>query len=1119
MTTWWKTAAFAAAAVQCAVAFPAAAPAENYPVPELRLPKMAAAPKIDGTIDEDEWAGAARMERFCILRKPDAIDAEGSFWLGRDDENIYVAVRSEIGPHGLLKNIKPTGRSNTRCFYDDCVEFDFVKDYDAKKPTLAHYIVTYNGAWQLKCVRDGSGTEWEGAKDFRTASSEKDGLAHVEFSIPLKSLLFDGGGDVVRGIRIARNFKRIETGYGYQTSWSPQDGAFLTAANCPKVVFDDAAPVVQIRVLGAKGNPVMPVESYPVEARVSNTTGKPMKLKLAFSGRPVNSQPCVFSEGFELAPGESRDFSAIGAVLGDEWVDFDFKVSSAAGLCYSRRLRFRCNAQPLEWIGRDGDDRPVKFDYAYYPSKNLMAVRLDATKAGGVPKNTSVALAIRNADGLAVASTNAAFSGALANFFWPIPDLEPVTVRTKQPKYEISAIIAGVKGGSASGTFYRDDLREWEGNKIGLSDTVVPPFTPVVRVVTKGASGEDEEHVRVVLRDHAIGEYGLWKQVTAAGRDLLAAPMRLEGDYSAPKPEALSEWDYDGMMEWRLRLKPGRYKNLRLVVPMKDCETPLMHSCIDGLRQNYAGSTPCGEGHVWDSAKQGGRNQLAGDYLPYFWTGGTLRGISVFGENDRGWTTGGRPCLELFRRGGVLEIVLNLVSKETVVESERTIRLGFQATPVKPMPENWRGKSIGSLVGSTYYWGGQGGCVQPFDEKTEFWEKMAETRRTGKIDREYVEDALRRFVYMGKPGTKERERHEEKIRRHFYSGMHVCACDFKEHRKLVFYTNARGIEFGINAGRTYCDEWYRWEFLGRSNRDFERSERRDYDLDPVPSFRDFAAWWYRKMCLSGACDALYWDDIYLSGNFSLPMCDAYRLPDGEIQPATGIFAMKALVRRCAVAQAEIGKEPMDNWIHMTNTSMAPVSAFAGVHYDWEDTADLMTFQDRYGREYLLACTIGRQMGCRVAVMGYISKTTPEDLARLERSGVGVTLVHELQWPRVKQWREAHQRLVDWGYRSAAVDVWNDWDDDRAYPMSISGEKCFSIAMARREAGEAVAVVCDWGEGGTALVKPDCAALGVSADFEAVDMESGAKFAVSGGVAAIPLRKHDFAMVLFRPCSR
>ena len=753
-----------ATAVEFAIAIAVAACAltlgavDVFPEPELRLPKMAAAPKVDGVIDEGEWAGAARMEKFCILRQANAIDADASFWLGRDATNVYVAILSEIGPNGLLREIKPTGRPNALCFRDDCVEFDFVQDWNAKRPTLAHFVVNFNGAWHVAGLRDGSATTWEGLGEFKSAATERGGKVHFEFSAPLKSLLLDGRGDVVHGIRIARNFKRIDSGFGYQTSWSPQDASFLTAANCPKVVFDDDAPVVQLLALGAKGSPSLPVESYPVAARVANTTGKPMDLKILFAGRPVNSQPCVFSESFTLAPGESRDFKASGAVLGDEWVDFDFKVSAGGETCCSRRLKFRCNAPPLGWIGGEDDARGVKFDYAYYPSKNVMAARVDLSRAKKRPPSPEVALSIRNVDGLVVASTNIVFSGDVANVLWTIPDLEEVTVRTKQPKYVVEASVAGVEDGKASGTFYRDDLREWEGNKIGLSDTVVPPFTPLERTA---------DHVRVVLRDHAIGDFGLWRQVTAAGRDLLAAPMRLEGDFSAPRPEAKSEWDYDGMMEWRLSLLPGSYRSLRLVIPVKASEARLMHSCIDGLRKNYAGATPSGEGLVWDSTRQGGRNQIIGDYLPYLWVGGTLRGVSVFGENDRGWITGGRPCVEMFRRGDVLEIVLNIVSRPCDVAETRIVRLGFQATPVKPMSENWRAKSIGKLMGSCYIWGGQGGCLEPFDEKTEFWEKMAETRRIGKIDQAYLEDALKRFVYKGKPGSAERKAHEEKIRRHF----------------------------------------------------------------------------------------------------------------------------------------------------------------------------------------------------------------------------------------------------------------------------------------------------------------------------------------------------------------
>ena len=83
-----------ATAVEFAIAIAVAACAltlgavDVFPEPELRLPKMAAAPKVDGVIDEGEWAGAARMEKFCILRQANAIDADASFWLGRDATNV-----------------------------------------------------------------------------------------------------------------------------------------------------------------------------------------------------------------------------------------------------------------------------------------------------------------------------------------------------------------------------------------------------------------------------------------------------------------------------------------------------------------------------------------------------------------------------------------------------------------------------------------------------------------------------------------------------------------------------------------------------------------------------------------------------------------------------------------------------------------------------------------------------------------------------------------------------------------------------------------------------------------------------------------------------------------------
>ena len=48
--------------------------------PQARLPLFKVAPVIDGTVDEKEWTGAARMERFGCGR---GIGADGGQFLGR----------------------------------------------------------------------------------------------------------------------------------------------------------------------------------------------------------------------------------------------------------------------------------------------------------------------------------------------------------------------------------------------------------------------------------------------------------------------------------------------------------------------------------------------------------------------------------------------------------------------------------------------------------------------------------------------------------------------------------------------------------------------------------------------------------------------------------------------------------------------------------------------------------------------------------------------------------------------------------------------------------------------------------------------------------------------------
>ena len=61
----------------------------------------------------------------------------------------------------------------------------------------------------------------------------------------------------------------------------------------------------------------------------------------------------------------------------------------------------------------------------------------------------------------------------------------------------------------------------WENNPAGRDRIVIPPFTPL-------QVGKARLTVSCVLRQHELGNVGLWNQVTSQDRPLLAAPMRLE---------------------------------------------------------------------------------------------------------------------------------------------------------------------------------------------------------------------------------------------------------------------------------------------------------------------------------------------------------------------------------------------------------------------------------------------------------------------------------------------------------------------------------------------------------------------------------------------------------------
>jgi hypothetical protein len=159
-------------------------------------------------------------------------------------------------------------------------------------------------------------------------------------------------------------------------------------------------------------------------------------------------------------------------------------------------------------------DLSLDYRYAYYPSHNLVRIHLPKPPADA----TAWHLALRPEKGGAVlAERSGTLPTAPGGEALPVPDLP-------EGDYTLTLTLSGGAEPVVEERGIRRDRPEWEGNRLGLDDVVIPPFEPLA--VDDGAN-----RVRCVLRSHTHGAAGLWGQVVSQEHELLAAPVRLEATH------------------------------------------------------------------------------------------------------------------------------------------------------------------------------------------------------------------------------------------------------------------------------------------------------------------------------------------------------------------------------------------------------------------------------------------------------------------------------------------------------------------------------------------------------------------------------------------------------------
>lgn len=1097
--------------------------------PTIALPLRLKAPTIDGAIGEEEWAGATRQIGFSSHGKRRLTSREGLFWLGSDGKELFIAVKTELPPEGgLLTRVQPKENADVQAYRDDSLElwFDPFRSAKGQERICCQIIVNALGALYdiaHERTKGMTSTAWRvnwrfASKEFVVRPSGRVAAERwwcVEIAIPLAAFDFKGGlAGSEWGIRIGRNWQQPWE----QCEWSPTPIAYDDPETMGVVRWDPAAPVVQMLELAdAKAN------KATLATRLANPTDAPMALKVALSNKHVDSPATEKAEDVSLAPGESKTVRLDGATYpkGDNLSAIAVTSADGKTTFFSRDFVWSLEKPESRWKVALHEREAIELAFGYYPYHNKLKARLDVSSLPAAKEVTGATLVVRRKGG----------DDILARI--PMPPLRDGRCevvaglpRIAEGTYEVFAELVGGEGVPKQSPV-KEFLRKvfpWEHNQLGISDKAMPPFTPV----------EVEGNVvSTVLRKHTMNGFGLWDQVESLGTPLLAERMLLlapgEGQFAVPRAtvrrvsevsaveesrwsqgpvsaRVLSEFDVDGMMRVTLDIQPRGQEpveRLDLFIPLREEIAKLMHVCGDGLRFNYAGEVPKGEGVVWDSRKAS-RLEIAGTFIPYIWLGDEERGIAWFADSDDGWILDDKkPALELIRRKGVVELRVHFINKHGPLPGPRRIVFGLQATPTKPMMAKPSWRRINSLVGkapdflryhtlgATYYWGGIDHDVFPRDKDTSIYDKFAEIRRTGKEDRPFFENWLRKYGPDG-----ERDKMWDA---HIWSGV----SSFKSQPDLMIpYTNARG------CGRcddftVFQDEWLVSDYTSRSATSVA------YDIDPVPSFQDFALWYFEKMLDSGAFDGIYFDNTFLKANKDIVSGGAYYRDDGTLQPACGLWTMRDYLKRCAILCWQKGR-PFVNISHMTNTQIVPINTWAGINLDWEWKYGDTDAHDRFAEDYVRATSIGLQTGSRPTALLGLHATKKELQPWVARTCLAWCLVHEIYpaWSYGEPFQSVFKKLYDFGYGADQCRVIRYWEKQ---PIRIEGIEAKALVVARK--GAVAVFVTNTGQDGVCRLTLD-PSLVLKPDASALDAETGKPIERVGDAAySFPLKRHDFKLLI------
>ncbi len=184
--------------------------------PPARMTRFAAAPQLDGELDEPEWKAAGSLGPFFLLAKKTPATQQTDVYLGYDNNNLYVGMICwESRMAGQMTEFKPTPENRDRnLFHDDAVEILIVPP--GQPPW--HFCVNALGARFDARGASAAVDDRSANPEWSVATSRHSNRWIVEAALPFSSLAAEGPF-AEQQWRI--NFGRDEKPCGETSTWAP----------------------------------------------------------------------------------------------------------------------------------------------------------------------------------------------------------------------------------------------------------------------------------------------------------------------------------------------------------------------------------------------------------------------------------------------------------------------------------------------------------------------------------------------------------------------------------------------------------------------------------------------------------------------------------------------------------------------------------------------------------------------------------------------------------------------------------------------------------------------------------------------------------------------------------